>query len=763
MAIEISDAVRECIGESNVEAILADPPEGSATCRVCSRPVPLQEETACLSAVALAPSTIDHGPIYASVWSHEACAGSAVLSFEEFEDEAGAPLPEQGKAEPLSDHEISYLVGGKKKSGFPLSSSGGAEGPFGGHRDGDGEMTLGGHSGRIRGLVAIPGSDGRALLVTSDQDTVRVWDATTGTLLGAEVHDSDIPVTGNQLTPVPLADGRTLLAIPHGRDLRLVDPLHIGRQHATVRRLRGARGNTLPGNSYASLELPDGSVRLISATSALSIGRAPFYRRSRCIQIWDPEKGRRITTLEKRWGKICPDETISDLRAFYWDAETPVLAFNKNGRLNIWSIDGTRHITTFQLPRIPNGRTVEPSHYAPVRATDGRGLLACIGHGVHGLWDLKAGRKQTGIAPPGLKRIVRVDAVRLGDHDVLAVAGQYEGAGDGVHIQLYDPFTARPLGKPFNEHQPRPGMHEDALWITTALSAPNGASRVASAGRQGAADGVVLITPPFTGQDPPRGSGTVMIWADGWSRGPWTARPVRAPSSVDVEAFLHQRPLPYAWPDDDDYRAFVSSREEPLVQSVSDWMEVFLHHPDAEVVMQGLRHPLLCACTETLAELLVSAEDAGVRETAVEALWGLGDTAVSCVFDALLARRGDIPFFGFRRPDAHPLPAHLVLDRLHAIDDAVERVRQACPADREPLLSNELRDDPHQPVRELITLGAGGGFLAQEAPVRAAGERLHARGGMGAMLAAHELVVRALPSKGRALEAAWDGIGNWLG
>ncbi|MFH8293122.1 hypothetical protein [Streptomyces sp. NPDC018059] len=42
------------------------------------------------------------------------------------------------------------------------------------------------------------------------------------------------------------------------------------------------------------------------------------------------------------------------------------------------------------------------------------------------------------------------------------------------------------------------------------------------------------------------------------------------------------------------------------------------------------------------------------------------------------------------------MPAHLVLDRLHAIDDAVER--------------------------------------------------LHARGGMGAML-----------------EAAWDGIGNWLG
>lgn len=69
-------------------------------------------------------------------------------------------------------------------------------------------------------------------------------------------------------------------------------------------------------------------------------------------------------------------------------------------------------------------------------------------------------------------------------------------------------------------------------------------------------------------------------------------------------------------------------------------------------------------------------------------------------------------------------------------------------------------------VRELVGIGTRGGFLDsgdQEARTRRIGLALHRSGGMAAMVSAHEQVASWVPCEARALEQAWDGVGDWLG
>jgi hypothetical protein len=69
-------------------------------------------------------------------------------------------------------------------------------------------------------------------------------------------------------------------------------------------------------------------------------------------------------------------------------------------------------------------------------------------------------------------------------------------------------------------------------------------------------------------------------------------------------------------------------------------------------------------------------------------------------------------------------------------------------------------------VHELIEIGAAGNFLTRGGPwerTREIGALLDARGGMSEMRAAHQQVESRFPMHGRALDMAWDGIGDWRG
>lgn len=65
-------------------------------------------------------------------------------------------------------------------------------------------------------------------------------------------------------------------------------------------------------------------------------------------------------------------------------------------------------------------------------------------------------------------------------------------------------------------------------------------------------------------------------------------------------------------------------------------------------------------------------------------------------------------------------------------------------------------------VAELVAIGQRGDFLRNERVVEI-GREFDRRGGMTAMLAAHEQVSYWCPTQARALEMAWGGIGDWMG
>lgn len=70
-------------------------------------------------------------------------------------------------------------------------------------------------------------------------------------------------------------------------------------------------------------------------------------------------------------------------------------------------------------------------------------------------------------------------------------------------------------------------------------------------------------------------------------------------------------------------------------------------------------------------------------------------------------------------------------------------------------------------AQALIRLGRAQGFLDREhgghESVRKIGHQLYDLGGHDAMLVVHAEVANWLPHEGRALEMAWDGIGDWRG
>lgn len=123
-----------------------------------------------------------------------------------------------------------------------------------------------------------------------------------------------------------------------------------------------------------------------------------------------------------------------------------------------------------------------------------------------------------------------------------------------------------------------------------------------------------------------------------WAGEMWDDQPVYAPRTVDVAAFLEQRPMPYIWPDDPTYVRHVRDTDDPTGWLQTSWLYTFLHHPDRSVVLDALRHPragcdVLSAMT--VVDLLMLHSDRQVREAAVHAVWHGPDPMVLRVLRAI--------------------------------------------------------------------------------------------------------------------------------
>ncbi|MBD0421773.1 hypothetical protein H0H10_21890 [Streptomyces sp. TRM S81-3] len=178
-----------------------------------------------------------------------------------------------------------------------------------------------------------------------------------------------------------------------------------------------------------------------------------------------------------------------------------------------------------------------------------------------------------------------------------------------------------------------------------------------------------------TVRDGPDSDGMVTLSGKGWAGDLWRERPVRVPWRVDVGEFLGRRPLPYLWPDDAEYRAYVDADEDPGRLLRTGWIDAFLHHPDDRVVVQCLQifTGENAVNLTSIADILGHASAPQVKQEAAKAVWRAGDAGVHWVFNVLLSR-GLIP------SDYDALSVH----------EAIGHLRRACPAERMRTLESEL-------------------------------------------------------------------------
>ena len=131
---------------------------------------------------------------------------------------------------------------------------------------------LEGHTRPVNGVAAVPLPDGRVLLASAGADfsahpsadhpfrnTIRLWDPATGTQAGDPLQGDTNRV--NAVAPVPLPDGRVLLASASADEtVRLWDPA-IGTAVGDP-----LEGHTAPVSAVAPVPLPDGRMLLASAS-----------------------------------------------------------------------------------------------------------------------------------------------------------------------------------------------------------------------------------------------------------------------------------------------------------------------------------------------------------------------------------------------------------------------------------------------------------------------------------------------------------------
>jgi len=171
------------------------------------------------------------------------------------------------------------------------------------------------------------------------------------------------------------------------------------------------------------------------------------------------------------------------------------------------------------------------------------------------------------------------------------------------------------------------------------------------------------------------GGDIVTIRGGEWAGALWADKPVRAARTFDVASFMAQPSLPPVWPEDERYRSYVANDRQRLQ---NQWITVFLHHPNADVIVQTLWLPHIeCVgpIVVSIADILVHGDQSLAKEAA-QAVWRLSDYGMHKVFNVILSR-------GMTPSDYSA----------HQVSQTLALLGNECPAERRELLKKELRDD----------------------------------------------------------------------
>ncbi|MFE4334316.1 hypothetical protein ACFRQM_34365 [Streptomyces sp. NPDC056831] len=352
-------------------------------------------------------------------------------------------------------------------------------------------ITLSGHTGTVRALVAVPLADGRTLLASAGADRmVRLWDPTTGRQVGEAyaAHPNEV----HALAAVQLEDGRTLLAtIGNGRAKGLWDP-----------NTGAAVGNRFSGRrAVAAIPLADGRVLLATGSTDNRVG------------LWDATNGRSVgqsltghaasvhavAAVPLADGRVLLATGSADHTVRLWAPTTGRTAISESGTAH------TRALQAVTAVSVPGQATILATVSRDERTN----------RTVH-LWGAQSGCARNDLPTSHTEAVLTLAAVPLVDGRTLLAT-----AGIDRTIRLCDAANGRSTGQPLRGHtapvraittvpgndgrtrlvtvgddrtmrlwHPETGQlldqlltgHRDAVHTVTAIRMPNGRTLLATAG-----------------------------------------------------------------------------------------------------------------------------------------------------------------------------------------------------------------------------------------------------------------------------------------
>jgi WD40 repeat protein/serine/threonine protein kinase len=250
--------------------------------------------------------------------------------------------------------------------------------------------------GRLPGLLSVAISADGQLIVTGENNVVKLWDAARGSCLRAfnETSDSIVSLAlttdgrrvmtgywGGTAKLWDLASGREILTLlGHRRVLRCVAVSPDGQRLATAS-LDGTAQIWDTANSRATrtLQVRAGSVRSIAVTSDGQ--RIVTLGGKDTVRLWDAVSGRLLLTLEGQTN--IASSFVSSI------AVTPggqrIVTGNSDGPARLWDAITGRPLLTLE------GHTGQV--WAVAVTPDGRRLVTGSGDGTASVWDAVSGRE----------------------------------------------------------------------------------------------------------------------------------------------------------------------------------------------------------------------------------------------------------------------------------------------------------------------------------------------------------------------------------